>query len=194
MMKKISSSDMKEVSKMFAEIFSDYPLYKFFFQDNQNPLQKCIYYYFRFSIFERKTFTYVSEDKTCAAIVQSPKDKKANFLPLLVRNGFFGRFYHVLGKNSIKVWRAYSDFSKKARAEVMQVGDYYIKSIGVVSSARGRGLMHKMIDELCGNAGIVLETHDTRNISLYENIGFKLVQTLDFRGNNHYLMRREAIN
>lgn len=47
-----------------------------------------------------------------------------------------------------------------------------------------------MLDEICGDMPICLETHDETNVAIYQKLGFILLETVDFHGVNHYFMKR----
>lgn len=70
--------------------------------------------------------------------------------------------------------------------------DCYIKNIGVAKASRGRGLLRAMLDEICGDMPICLETHDETNVAIYQKLGFILLATTNIHGINHYFMKRPA--
>ena len=49
-----------------------------------------------------------------------------------------------------------------------------------------------MIDELCGDSPIYLETHSEENVAIYEHMGFKVCEKVEFHGYHHYAMRRDT--
>ena len=71
--------------------------------------------------------------------------------------------------------------------------DCDIKNIGVAKSARGKGLLRKALNELCSDMPVYLETHTQENVSLYEHLGFQLLESAPFHGYTHYCMKRPAL-
>lgn len=60
---------------------------------------------------------------------------------------------------------------------------YYVKMLAVDSGLRGSGAFRRLMEPLfeeCDRKGIpiVLETHDERNVAIYEHFGFRTVRTL----------------
>ncbi|MBN2351146.1 MAG: GNAT family N-acetyltransferase [Spirochaetales bacterium] len=72
--------------------------------------------------------------------------------------------------------------------------------LAVAPPARGRGLARALIEDGLTRSGrmgspIYLETQNKANIPFYERFGFRLIETLPFRGDSDiktYFMRKEG--
>lgn len=190
-MRKINNSEVKRVCKEFTEIFKNYQTYAMFFPKKDR--NKGVYYFFRFEVSAARNYTYVGGDYDVIACVKKPGDKDHN-PALQFANPFFAvAFYAATGNFAISLASEYMSFADKiAKKYYNPSTDCYIKNIGVAESARGKGLLRKAIDELCGDSAVYLETHDERNVEIYRHLGFEICEVADFHGAKHFAMRRPA--
>ena len=166
-MRKIRPDEVKKVSKLLAQIFNGYAAYELFFPEEKKRL-KGIEIFFRYEISASRNYTYVSDD-------------------------FAFSFFGVAGAKSAKLAKEYVALSADiASRHYNPATDCYIKNIGVAAEARGQGRLRLMIDELCGDSPIYLETHSEENVAIYEHMGFKVCEKVEFHGYHHYAMRRDT--
>ena len=76
------------------------------------------------------------------------------------------------GTRALKLAGEYLRFAEAISAKYYDPAhDAYVKNIGVAACARGQGRLHRMLDELCGDLPVYLETHDENNVAIYEHMG-----------------------
>lgn len=190
-MRKIKNNEVKKVCKEFTQTFKSYKAYEIFFP--KKDLNKGVYYFFRFEVSAARNYTYVDGDYDVIASVKKPGDKDCNPALQFVNPFFAVAFYVATGNFAISLASEYVSFADKiAKKYYNPLTDCYIKNIGVAERARGKGLLRKAIDELCGDSAVYLETHDEKNVEIYRHLGFELCEVADFHGVNHYAMRRPA--
>lgn len=191
-MRKIRSDEVKKVSKLLAQIFNGYAAYELFFPEEKKRL-KGIEIFFRYEISASRNYTYVSDDFLSVAAVKRPGDRDRNPVWLFLNPVFAFSFFGVTGAKSAKLAKEYVALSADiASRHYNPATDCYIKNIGVAAEARGQGRLRLMIDELCGDSPIYLETHSEENVAIYEHMGFKVCEKVEFHGYHHYAMWRDT--
>lgn len=190
-MRKIEKKEIKSVSAAFAEIFSRYEAYNIFFTPDR--LARGIYYMYRYEIHCSANYTYAAEDGLSFASVKRPGDKDRSPASLFVNPFFTCAFFKTIGTASVRKAGEYIRMAEKIAARHYNPAtDCYIKNIGVSEKARGQGRLRKMIEELCGDAPVYLETHDEKNVAIYEHLGFRVCETAEFYGYKHFAMKRDG--
>lgn len=191
-MKLIKNNDINRACAVFAEMFEDYPLYSTLL-GAEGDLKKKIYYLFKVEVSLGKRYTYANEDFTAICSIIRPDDKgKERSLASLFVNPFFAiPFFKAVSSKEAKIAMEYVSFAEQVSEPFYNPEtDCYIKNIGVAKASRGRGLLRAMLDEICGDMPICLETHDDTNVAIYQKLGFIFLETVDFHGVNHYFMKR----
>ncbi len=191
-MRKIEKNEIAKAARAFAEMFSDYELYKLFYADKERRI-KGARELFGFEVYASANYTYVDDDFLTVACVKRPGDR-ARCAELRFLNPFFAlKFVISTGIRAMKLSAEYMKFTQKIASEYYNSEtDCYLKNIGVAAAARGQGRLRRAIDELCGNRAVFLETHSAVNVEIYRKLGFEVCKTADFHGVTHYAMRREA--
>lgn len=190
-MRLITKKEGKKASKIFANIFNEYDLYDLIFKRDKN-MEKKIYYFFSFEVFSAINFTYEFDDFKAIASIKKPGDKETNpYKYLLLKPGFVLGFLFWTNRKAAKIALNYMDYAEEvAKKYYNPETDCYIKNIGVVKEYRNQGYLRRMIDEICGDKPIYLETHDAKNVEIYKKLGFVLLEESDFMGKIHYAMKR----
>lgn len=187
-MRKIRQDEIGKVSRLFTEIFADYEAYRLFFLD-EKKLARGIEAFFRYEIYASQEYTWVDEDLLSAAAVKCPGDKDRDPQTLFLNPFYAIRFLSATGMRAVKLAGEYLRFAENiSQKYYVPERDCYIKNIGVALEARGQGRLRRMIDELCGEYPIYLETHDENNVAIYEHLGFTVLEAVDFHGYTHYAM------
>lgn len=191
LMRKISKYEINKVARIFADIFSDYRAYDLFFK--RDCIQKLkIKYFFIYEIYASQNYTYVYDDYSAVAAVKMPGDIDKNPKSLFKNPFFSAVFSAVTGRKARKLANEYMKFADEiSKKHYNPETDCYIKNIGVRKEFRGQGKLKSMLNEICGDMPIYLETHDKNNVSIYEKLGFRLCESADFHGETHFAMRRD---
>ncbi len=192
-MRKISANEVKKTSLVFSEIFKDYYAYDIFFP-RDGKQRKKIYYFYRYEVYAAKRYTYVFDDGFGAlCCVKKPGDKDSNPSVQFLNPFFAIAFFATCGIKAIRLAGEYMKFAEKISARHYNPNtDSYIKNVGVAENMRGKGMLKKMLSELCGDMPIYLETHLDENVVIYEKLGFKVVAKEEWHGITHYAMKREG--
>lgn len=191
-MKLIKNNDINRACAVFAEMFEDYPLYSTLL-GTEGDLKKKIYYLFKVEVSLGKRYTYANEDfaAICSIIRPDDKGKERSLASLFVNPFFVIPFFKAVSRKEAKIAMEYVSVAEQVSEPFYNPEtDCYIKNIGVAKASRGRGLLRAMLDEICGDMPICLETHDETNVAIYQKLGFILLETVDFHGVNHYFMKR----
>lgn len=174
-----------------SEIFKDYEAYNVLFARNKYQ-QRRIYYFFCYELFVTQKYTYVYDDFSAIAAIKKPTDKDVSTLALWSNPLFALSFGIWTGYKACKKANEYIAFAENIAAKYYNPQtDCYIKNIGVQSAYRGQGKLRAMIDEICGDMPIYLETHDANNVRIYQKLGFRLCEAVEWCGTIHYAMRRD---
>ncbi|MEG2540324.1 MAG: hypothetical protein RSB59_00895 [Clostridia bacterium] len=191
-MRKIKHSEVKKVSKIFANIFQDYKAYDLFFAKDKNLVKK-IYYFYRYEVYEDADYTYTSDDFKQVCSIRRPGDKDRNPKGMYKNPFFILAFYYWTGKKAVALAKEYLEFCDSISDKYyVPETDCYIKNIGVDKSLRGQGKLRAMLKEFCGDSPIVLETHLEENVEIYQKLGFEVLEAANFHGYTHYFMKRKA--
>lgn len=203
-MEKMKRSQLKKTCKVFADIFADYEGYDILFGYDKRRFARR-YYLYRLEIYMAKDFTYIDGDFSALCSIKKPTkiakddegrdiivgDREYSAKPLFFNPLFDIAFFSAVGIKQFKIALEYVKMADEvSKRHYNPHTDYYIKNIGVIKSERGKGKLRKMIDEICGNNPIYLETQDDVDVAIYQKLGFELLETVEWRGIKHYAMRR----
>lgn len=174
-----------------TDIFADYEAYRLFFPDERKKA-RGVEMFFRYELYASQPYTWVDEDFLAVAAVKRPGDRDRDPREMFVDPFFALAFLGATGKGARKLAKEYIAFADAVAEKYYDPKrDCYIKNIGVAREARGQGRLRRMIDELCGDSPVYLETHDDKNVAIYEHLGFRVCEKTDFHGYTHYAMRRD---
>lgn len=203
-MEKMKRSQLKKVCKVFSDIFSEYEGYDILFGYDCNRLKRR-YYLYRLEVYMAKDFTYIDDDFSGLCSIKKPSkivtddygnqvvvgDREYSAKPLFLNPFFDVAFFSAVGIKQFKIALEYVKMAEDVSSRHFDPHtDYYIKNIGVIKSERGKGRLKKMINEICGDNPIYLETQDEVDVAIYQKLGFELLETVEWRGIKHYAMRR----
>lgn len=203
-MEKMKRSQIRKVSKVYADIFSEYEGYDILFGKDKRRLKRR-YYLYRLEVYMAKDFTYIDDDFSALCSIKRPSvirqddegnpvivvDNEYSAKPLFFNPFFDIAFFSAVGIKQFKIALEYVDMAEEvAKRHYNPHTDYYVKNIGVIESERGKGKLKKMLNEICGDNPIYLETQDDVDVAIYQKLGFELLETVEWRGIKHYAMRR----
>lgn len=192
-MRKIRKDEIIKISEEFTDIFRDYGAYRLFFDENALECGKRAF--FLYEVFCAAQFTYTDDDHNVIASVKRPGDKETSSEAFFDDAVLSKQFYDAVDKKASDLAKEYVAFNEAlAKRHYDPLTDCYIKNIGVAEKARGKGLLRKTVDLLCGDKPVYLETHCRQNVDIYEKLGFELVETADFHGVPVYAMKRKALS
>lgn len=190
-MEKITRKEIKKASAVFTEIFSEYEAYDVLF-GKRNRLKR-MYYLFRAEIFCAQNFTYKDGDFLALCSIKTPSDKEVE-LKKAFSNPFFAlSFLFNVGFKQVKTAKQYVDMADSvAKKYYNPQTDCYIKNIGVIKQFRGQGKLKNMLNEICKDMPVFLETQDPADVAIYKKLGFQVCEIVEWKGITHVAMRRDA--
>lgn len=190
-MRKLKEDEIKRAAATFADIFKEYEAYRYLFP-HKTLRQKRMYYSFIYELYAGLDYTYVyDEDFSAIATVKKPSDVERDTRDLWKNPIFAVKMFLYEGAGAIRRAQAYMNFADVyAQKYFNPETDCYVKNIGVVSSARGKGILRRVIDETCGDMPVFLETHDENNVKIYEHLGFEALEAVPYANYTHYVMKR----
>jgi predicted GNAT family acetyltransferase len=113
-----------------------------------------------------------------------------------IRSGGLKLDKHV-NKGTIAVIKKYGDYSGEMHHRIAHGQHWYLMSIGVGKEFQGQGFSKKLILPMLeyfdkNGHSCYLETHNPRNVSIYEKFGFKVMETGKLPGSDitHWAMMR----
>lgn len=189
-MRKIKEDELVGISDALADMFRNYKAYRLFFDDAS--VEKGIRAFFLYEVFCALDFTYTVDGYDVIASVQTPCDKERPSKDFFSDDALSREFFLVVDKTAFDLAKEYVSFAHALACKYMDPRtDFYIKNIGVAERARGKGLLRKTIDILCGKSTVYLETHNEENVAIYRKLGFTLLEKTDFHGVPVYAMSRK---
>lgn len=190
-MKTIEKNEIKKVSKIYTDIFSEYEAYDTLF-GKRNRLKR-MYYLFVAEVFCAQKFTYKDDDFAAICSIKTPSDREVDMKKLFANPLFDLAFFANVGVKQAKIAKEYVDMADEvAKKYYNPKTDCYIKNIGVKKEFRGQGKLKMMINEICKDMPIFLETQDEADVAIYKKLGFEVCEIVQWRGITHVAMRREG--
>lgn len=191
MVRKIRKDEIEETARIMAECFYDYPLYDVFFPGEENRIKK-VFYFFWFRMYTRQSYSYVTEDMELVCSVKKPGDKDTSFWGLVLNPRFLFGALRTIPLSALKLVLDYGKMEAGPQEKYYDPQkDWYIQTICVLKKSRGNGTFFRVLKEMDEGATIFCETHTARNERLYRMLGMKTVETLEWHGVSHYVMRRD---
>ncbi len=190
-MKTIEKNEIKKVSKIYTDIFSEYEAYDTLF-GKRNRLKR-MYYLFVVEVFCAQKFTYKDGDFAAICSIKTPSDREVDMKKLFANPFFDLAFFANVGVKQAKIAKEYVNMADEvAKKYYNPKTDCYIKNIGVKKEFRGQGKLKMMINEICKDMPIFLETQDEADVAIYKKLGFEVCEIVEWRGITHVAMRREG--
>jgi GNAT superfamily N-acetyltransferase len=194
---RLTDIHVDEVSKIFTEIFMDYPLFSYMVED---PYTRPRIYPYLFQLMVKHTVRFgeayaTSEDMEGIAL-WLPSEKSDISIWSNLSNGGIG----LLLNAGIKVaYRSmvFTEFASRLHHDLLTEPHIYLFQIGVKEGLRGKGYAGKLMRPIMERADreglpIYLETHDPSNFPVYEHYQFETVrhEVIPDSEVNHWAMIR----
>lgn len=191
-MRKIKRSEIRETAMIMAECFKDYPLYDVFFE-NDDRREKRVFYFFWYRMYTRRDFSYINDSKSLVFSIKRPEDRQRSAVPLFLNPLFLFGFLRNIPLKSIRLTFEFSSFSERfQKLYYNPLTDVYAQAICVLEKDRGTGLLIDALKDFDDDRPVYMETHTTDNVRLYQHLGAKLMETSDFHGVTHYILKKKG--
>ncbi|MFA9456768.1 GNAT family N-acetyltransferase [Halalkalibacter sp. AB-rgal2] len=199
--RKLESTDRSAFIHVMVNAFENDPLLQHVFsQLNHNDKQKKrMVAFFRFIFDQSFLFSeegwgiFEDERLVGAYIVQSPS-KKSNHIGRDTCQLILFAFTLLL-KIGFRSFLRLNDYFVSTRKDSMLRYHYLIVigvSVGMHRRGIGRMMLNHLVDEVKADdksIGIALDTENTRNVAIYERVGFKMAKVIQSKGLPIYCMK-----
>jgi ribosomal protein S18 acetylase RimI-like enzyme len=176
----ISNQRSAEAAEVLANAFLDYPVIRYFFEDQGSHYGACVSELYRFFVESciaqgKHVMGVLSLGKLVAvSCVQGPEIQSGSEDLSHAEE----RFFNKIGATAVSRIQAYN---KMVSDHLPQKPHYYLEDIGVLPEYRGMGfariLLQQVHDLSASNpisTGIGLDTHEFSNVSLYRHFGYQV--------------------
>jgi len=176
----ISPDQSARAAEVLANAFLDYPVIRYFFEDQGNHYEARVSELFRFFVDDclaqgMKLMGVLYHGKlVAAACAKGPETKP-------VSNDFKRReeeFFRKIGASAASRIQAYNQLVSE---NLPQNPHTYLEDIGVLPAYRGMGFASILLRQVhklsAGNpisSGVGLDTHEFSNVTLYQHFGYQV--------------------
>ena len=193
------SSELKEIAKMVAESFGEYPMYTLTFRDKFKTKEGFISYITKLNKVhisanarKHKCFVGVKDGKIVSvALLQNPNIKRISLWNYIVSGG--NSLLFPVGFKRLIDFFNISNIAHKA-CEEKHKDAWYIELLAVDPNYKGQGLGSKMINDCLipyckaqGASELALITNTKANCKFYEKNGFNNFSYKKLNWKNKYI-------
>jgi len=189
-MRRAKFEDKNVVVNILTKSFKDDPHINFLLEKSKsrNKLRIIMEYVFEETL--NKGEIYLNDENTAAALWNTTKKEKFTW-KYICRNLSF--LFKIGVESTIRILRA-DKLVDKYHAGAKKYAHLY--TIGVLPEGQGKGyakeLINFMIEKMrLTNTVLYLETANTKNIGIYNKVGFHVFQTINMEGHTLFCMKRQ---
>lgn len=195
---RLTKAQVKQAGEMFARVFQDYPLLTYVIPDateRENISHVFFEVLVRYGVLYGEVYAISSNLEGVAMWL--PSEKADMTLWRMIRCGVFSLLFK-LGKKAISRIKSYSDYAFSMHKRHAPFRHWYLSFIGVDPMFQGKGYASTMLRTMFTRIDqehlpCYLETHNEKNVSIFQHYGFKIVEEDVIPGTeiNHWAMLRE---
>jgi len=185
---KPTKADLAAVARTFAEAFYDYPLHKYLLPDDATRKRAHPRIGMVYATFGYKFGNMVATSEACEGVMLYASGKDVDPTGLqFVQSGalrlLFTRWGGMWAARSFKVGKAIDTMRRKHAPDP----HVYITLLAVLPEHHGKGHARKLLAPLFKNADAgripcYLETFKAKNVTIYEHLGFELLEECPVHG------------
>lgn len=189
---------MQDADRMqFAECsglaYEGYPLFDWMFQERSDKDHSCDIWRANYAAFKSSVLAYSdSKDIRGTAVFVQPECQPVSIIKFL-RYGL-----RTLWRDIPRIYR-YSLLCERISLKYQAPNTWYLYDLAVKPEHQGKGIASRLLRPMLAyldriGANCYLETHDAKNVSMYEHFGFELVESPYMPNSElrHYAMLRKA--
>ena len=195
-----SLSQIEACTKIFADLFSDEPMYQYIFPDPKTRKEYLTWCAFRkFKVMQNYSRAFLTEGEVHGYSwwIPSTQNPGASILQFLMAGFAMAPF--KMGPGAFKRMIACSDHEKQFLKGVLNTPHWVLDVIATSSTVQRQGLGGKLLSPGFEEADrmklpVYVLTHNPRNVGFYEKYGFKLDRTEKMAGTDltAYGLRKQA--
>jgi len=195
---RLTKSQIKPTSEMFARAFQDDPLFAYFIPDafeRKNKLHCLFECLVRYGVLYGEGYA-ISPDLEGVAM-WFPSEQAEMTLWRIIRCGGFSLYFKV-GRKVVSRVLAFFNYAFMVHNRQAPFPHWYLALIGVDPKFQGRGYASALIKPMLAridqeNLPCYLETENEKNVSTFQHYGFKVVEsdTIPSSDVNNWAMLRE---
>lgn len=188
-MTKANYGDKNLVVNILSESFKDNKSVNFIAKEGPRKLDRIRYLMdYSFEVCHQFGEVYISDDRTAAALVLYPEQKKSNFSSVLLD---LKLIFNCIGVSNIAKAIKRESSIKKIQPQMPM---YYIWFVGVHPDSQGIGIGSQLMKELIKESEsqqrpVYLETSTLSNIPWYSKFGFDIYNELELSYKLYFLKR-----
>ena len=184
---RLERNQVKPAAEMMARAFQDYPLMAYFFPDAAERMEKSAYDFqslIRYGLLYGEV--YATSPNLEGAAVWLPSEKIHRTLWRRIRSGLWLDSFRV-GKETALKMRSFGDYVASVHKRHAPLAYYYLQLIGVDPVHQGRGYSSILLRAMFARLDkeripSFLETHEEKNVAIYQHHGFRVVEESEFPG------------
>ncbi len=176
----ISSQQAAAAADVLSHAFLDYPVIRYFFEDQGSQYETCVNELYRFFVDgclaqEMHVMGVLHQGILVAVACAQKPDPQPNSYDFRHEEE---EYFRKIGSRAASRIQAYN---KIVTDNLPQQPHYYLEDIGVLPAYRGMGFasillhqVHKLSASDPVSTGIGLDTHEFSNVSLYRHFGYQV--------------------
>ncbi|MHA1916880.1 MAG: GNAT family N-acetyltransferase [Candidatus Ranarchaeia archaeon] len=186
---RLTKDQVKPAANILTRAFQDYPFWVCIFPAPSKREQKHLPFMFEFLINYCIQYGEVYTTPNAEGVaLWLPPDKTLMTITNMIRAGGWKFLFKFKMKNLSKL-RTYNNFTEAAHIRSITSRHWYLIAIGVNSIHHGKGYSSNLLKPMLARIDkerlpIYLETHDKKNIPLYEHFGFKVIEKAKIPGSD----------
>jgi len=179
---RLKKADIKTAARVLARAFHDYPLSAYFFPDESERRRKQPAM-FRTLIRRGLKYgeVYATSLKLEGVAVWFPYNSRRH--NTWWSNIMSGRFaiQFILGMETLKRQKAFGEYAAAVRKRIAPFPHWYLQLLGVDPEYQGQGFSSRLLKPMFSRMDkeglpCFLETQSEKNVTLYEHLGFRVVE------------------
>ncbi|MHA2226866.1 MAG: GNAT family N-acetyltransferase [Candidatus Hodarchaeales archaeon] len=184
---RLTKDQVKPAARAVARAFQDYPLWISIFPDASERKQKSLPNMFEFLIRYGVLYGEVWATRNLEGVaLWLPPDKIHMSMIGMMRAGGLKIPFKVGMKNMSRVMTS-MEFTTKVHDRLVTTRHWYLFILGVDTVHQGKGFAGALLRPMLARIdeeGLpsFLETHDEKNVPLYEHFGFTVIEKADILG------------
>lgn len=188
----MKKSEAKQVGKLFASCFCDYPLYLEIFKEyNTEQIEKYLRMYYEFEYSYNYKYVCVNDEISVACSVVRPNEKTKSHISLFSNPFLFIKYFVQFPISKVFMLLKYVKDSEPIKNKYYNPQtDSYGRIIAINKNKRNGNLFIQAINEMYDGTPIYIETHSKQDMLLYKKMGFKLMETWMWHNVECYFMKK----